>query len=67
MDLADSESPNFRGDTLQANWCHRGVFTDSSKGLVLYYHYANTNVGLGDGSYLFGWNALQWSSGWPYV
>ncbi|TVY82168.1 putative arabinan endo-1,5-alpha-L-arabinosidase A [Lachnellula suecica] len=25
------------------------------------------NVGLGDGSYLFGWNALSWSGGWPYV
>jgi arabinan endo-1,5-alpha-L-arabinosidase len=45
----------------------RGVFTDSSKGLVLYYHYADTTVGLGDGSYKFGWNVLKWSSGWPSV
>lgn len=45
----------------------RGVFTDSSLGLVLYYHYANTNVGLGDGAYLFGWNKLNWSNGWPSV
>ncbi|OBU01332.1 hypothetical protein VE01_00594 [Pseudogymnoascus verrucosus] len=45
----------------------QGVFTDSSLGLVLYYHYANTNVGLGDGAYLFGWNKLTWSNGWPVV
>jgi len=45
----------------------QGVFTDSSKGLVLYYHYANKDVGLGDGSYLFGWNVLGWSNGWPTV
>jgi arabinan endo-1,5-alpha-L-arabinosidase len=45
----------------------QGVFTDSSLGLVLYYHYAKTTVGLGDGSYLFGWNKLSWSSGWPVV
>ncbi|TVY17150.1 putative arabinan endo-1,5-alpha-L-arabinosidase A [Lachnellula arida] len=46
---------------------NRGVFTDSSKGLVLYYHYADTSVGMGDGSYLFGWNVLGWSDGWPTV
>ncbi|KAF4628192.1 hypothetical protein G7Y89_g9961 [Cudoniella acicularis] len=45
----------------------QGVFTDTSKGLVLYYHYADTDVGLGDASYLFGWNVLKWSSGWPEV
>ncbi|KFX89000.1 hypothetical protein O988_08805 [Pseudogymnoascus sp. VKM F-3808] len=45
----------------------QGVFTDSSLGLVLYYHYAKTTVGLGDGAYLFGWNKLSWSNGWPSV
>ncbi|KAH9213431.1 putative arabinan endo-1,5-alpha-L-arabinosidase A [Leptodontidium sp. 2 PMI_412] len=45
----------------------QGVFNDKSKGLVLYYHYADTNVGLGDGAYLFGWNVLNWSGGWPSV
>jgi arabinan endo-1,5-alpha-L-arabinosidase len=45
----------------------QGVFTDSSKGLVLYYHYADTTVGLADADYKFGWNALKWSNGWPYV
>jgi arabinan endo-1,5-alpha-L-arabinosidase len=44
----------------------QGVFTDSSKDLILYYHYANKNIGLGDGDYLFGWNVLKWSTdGWP--
>lgn len=69
MDLVDSEfSPTlqvFRGNVVTND--NRGVFTDSSMGLVLYYHYANTNVGLGDGQYLFGWNKLSWSNGWPYV
>ena len=45
----------------------RGVFTDTSRGLVLYYHYADTDVGLADADYLFGWNTLSWSSGWPVV
>ncbi|CAG8973708.1 hypothetical protein HYALB_00006979 [Hymenoscyphus albidus] len=45
----------------------QGVFQDSKQGLVLYYHYANTDVGLGDGQYLFGYNALKWSGGWPSV
>lgn len=46
----------------------RGVFTDSSLGLVLYYHYADPDVGLDFNSYLFGWNALSWSDdGWPMV
>lgn len=46
---------------------NRGVYTDSSLGLVLYYHYADTNVGLADSQYVFGWNQLKWSNGWPYV
>jgi len=45
----------------------QGVYDDTEKGLVLYYHYADTDVGLGDGSYLFGWNVLTWSDGWPAV
>ncbi|KIN02678.1 glycoside hydrolase family 43 protein [Oidiodendron maius Zn] len=45
----------------------QGVFTDTSRGLVLYYHYADTDVGLADADYLFGWNTLSWSSGWPVV
>lgn len=45
----------------------QGVFNAGSIGLVLYYHYADTTVGLGDGSYKLGWNVLTWSSGWPVV
>ncbi|KAH6710572.1 glycosyl hydrolase [Leptodontidium sp. MPI-SDFR-AT-0119] len=45
----------------------QGGFTDGSLGLVLYYHYAKTTVGLGDGSCLFGWNKLSWSNGWQVV
>jgi len=45
----------------------RGVYTGSSLGDVLYYHYADKNVGLADSEYLFGWNVLSYSSGWPVV
>ncbi|KAE9375912.1 glycoside hydrolase family 43 protein [Stipitochalara longipes BDJ] len=45
----------------------QGVFTSSTEGLVLYYHYADTNVGLADADYLFGWNVLSWDDGWPVV
>jgi arabinan endo-1,5-alpha-L-arabinosidase len=46
----------------------QGVFTDSSKGLVLYYHYANKSVGLADADYLFGRNVLKWTTdGWSEV
>ncbi|RDW84261.1 arabinan endo-1,5-alpha-L-arabinosidase-2 [Coleophoma cylindrospora] len=45
----------------------QGVFTDSSNGLVLYYHYVDTSVGYADSQKRFGWNKLSWSSGWPVV
>lgn len=45
----------------------QGVFTDSSKGLVLYYHYADTTKGIADADYLLGWNTFTWSNGWPTV
>ena len=45
----------------------QGILTDPNYGTVLYYHYANTNIGLGDGDYQFGWNTLSWSGGWPAV
>lgn len=28
---------------------------------------ANTNVGIADSAYRFGWNTVYWSSGWPSV
>ncbi|KAL6235528.1 Arabinan endo-1,5-alpha-L-arabinosidase C [Aspergillus navahoensis] len=45
----------------------QGVFEDSSRGWVLYYHYANPNIGLSTSQYQFGWNVLQWTDGWPSV
>lgn len=46
----------------------QGVYADTAEGgAVLYYHYADTSVGLGDGDYRFGWNKLSWSTGWPVV
>lgn len=45
----------------------RGVFTDSTHGPVLYYHYVDTTIGYGDGQKLFGWNKIDFSSGWPVV
>ncbi|PSR78132.1 glycosyl hydrolase [Coniella lustricola] len=44
----------------------QGIFVDATYGgAVLYYHYADTNIGLADSEYQFGWNALSWSTGWP--
>lgn len=28
---------------------------------------ADTSVGLGDGDYLFGFNKISWSTGWPVL
>lgn len=46
---------------------HRGVFTDPDLGPVLYYHYVDTTIGYADNQKLFGWNAIDFSSGWPVV
>ncbi|OGM47505.1 arabinan endo-1 [Aspergillus bombycis] len=45
----------------------QGVYTDPSLGPVLYYHYVDTTIGYGDSQKLFGWNAIDFSSGWPSV
>ena len=45
----------------------QGVFNDPKNGPVLYYHYVNTNIGYGDGDKQFGWNTIDFSSGWPVV
>ncbi|KAJ3086817.1 hypothetical protein HK100_008564 [Physocladia obscura] len=45
----------------------QGIFTNSAGQPVLYYHYASTTVGLADADYLFGYNVLSWSNGWPSV
>jgi hypothetical protein len=47
--------------------CFRGVFTDPTLGPVLYYHYIDTTVGYADDQTLFGWNVIDFSSGWPVV
>jgi len=46
---------------------HRGVFTDPSLGPILYYHYVDTTIGYADSQKLFGWNKIDFSSGWPVV
>ncbi|KAJ5337545.1 uncharacterized protein N7506_005567 [Penicillium brevicompactum] len=45
----------------------QGVFTDSRLGPVLYYHYVDTTIGYADSQKLFGWNKIDFSSGWPVV
>lgn len=45
----------------------QGVMTDPNYGTVLYYHYADTSIGISDADYQFGWNTLNWSGGWPSV
>lgn len=34
---------------------------------VLYYHYVDTRIGYSDGQKRFGWNKIDFSSGWPVV
>ncbi|KAE8144569.1 putative arabinan endo-1,5-alpha-L-arabinosidase A [Aspergillus avenaceus] len=45
----------------------QGVFDDPTLGPVLYYHYVDTTIGFADGQKLFGWNQLDFSTGWPVV
>ncbi|KAF7595106.1 hypothetical protein BBP40_007310 [Aspergillus hancockii] len=45
----------------------QGVYNDPSLGPVLYYHYVDTTIGYADGQKRFGWNKIDFSSGWPVV
>ncbi|OKL55972.1 Arabinan endo-1,5-alpha-L-arabinosidase A [Talaromyces atroroseus] len=45
----------------------QGVFTDPTLGPVLYYHYINTTIGYADDEAQFGWNTIDFSTGWPVV
>ncbi|KXX75807.1 putative arabinan endo-1,5-alpha-L-arabinosidase A [Madurella mycetomatis] len=53
------------------NWVYgpggQGVYQDPTYGPVLYYHYVDTRIGYADGQKRFGWNRLDFSSGWPVV
>ncbi|PIA94231.1 putative arabinan endo-1,5-alpha-L-arabinosidase A [Cercospora beticola] len=43
----------------------QSVYNDSKDGWLLVYHYVDTTIGFADGQKQFGWNKLDWSSGWP--
>jgi arabinan endo-1,5-alpha-L-arabinosidase len=45
----------------------QGVYNIADLGPVLYYHYADTRVGLADREKFFGVNYLDFSSGWPVL
>lgn len=45
----------------------QGIIDDPTHGPVIYYHYANTSIGLDGSDYQFGWNVLDWSGGWPSI
>ncbi|KAG7284624.1 hypothetical protein NEMBOFW57_009229 [Staphylotrichum longicolle] len=45
----------------------QGVYQDPTYGPVLYYHYVDTRIGFADGQKKFGWNKINFSSGWPVV
>ncbi|KAJ0423606.1 putative arabinan endo-1,5-alpha-L-arabinosidase A [Aspergillus carlsbadensis] len=45
----------------------QGIFTDPTLGPVLYYHYVDTTIGYADSQKVFGWNVIDFSSGWPVV
>lgn len=46
----------------------QGVMVDPQLGkVILYYHYVNPKVGYAYDQFQFGWNELDFSSGWPVV
>ncbi|KAI1811971.1 glycoside hydrolase family 43 protein [Poronia punctata] len=45
----------------------QGVYDDPTHGPILYYHYVDTTIGYADGDKRFGWNTIDFSSGWPVV
>ena len=46
---------------------YRGVYDDPTHGSVLYYAYTNTSIGYANDEKQFGWNVIDWSSGWPVI
>ncbi|KAI0532650.1 glycosyl hydrolase [Xylaria digitata] len=45
----------------------QGVYQDPTYGPILYYHYVDKTIGYADGDKRFGWNTINFSSGWPVV
>ncbi|ROT36749.1 glycoside hydrolase family 43 protein [Sodiomyces alkalinus F11] len=45
----------------------QGVYLDPQLGPVLYYHYLDTRIGYADRQKQFGWNRIDFSSGWPVL
>ncbi|TGJ82366.1 hypothetical protein E0Z10_g6420 [Xylaria hypoxylon] len=45
----------------------QGVYQDPTNGPILYYHYVDKTIGYSDGDKRFGWNTIDFSSGWPVV
>lgn len=46
----------------------QGVLYDPNLGSpVIYYHYVNPSVSYSYDDFYFGWNRLDFSSGWPVV
>ncbi|KAK4504810.1 hypothetical protein PRZ48_002772 [Zasmidium cellare] len=43
------------------------VYDDPVNGWILGYHYVDTTIGYADGDKRFGWNIIDFSSGWPVV
>jgi arabinan endo-1,5-alpha-L-arabinosidase len=43
------------------------LYQDPVQGPILAYHYVDRRVGYADGQKRFGWNKLDFSSGWPMV
>lgn len=66
MDLVDSKWRQSLFQIISTNH-RRGVYTDPKLGPILYYHYVDTTIGYADSQKLFGWNVIDFSSGWPSV
>ncbi|KAJ5115692.1 hypothetical protein N7456_000040 [Penicillium angulare] len=45
----------------------QGVYDDPTYGTVLYYAYTDITIGYADDQKQFGFNVIDWSTGWPVV
>ncbi|KAI1823518.1 glycosyl hydrolase [Xylaria intraflava] len=45
----------------------QGLYQDPTYGPIIYYHYVDTTIGYADADKRFGWNTIDFSSGWPVV
>ncbi|KAI9734351.1 MAG: hypothetical protein M1834_002457 [Cirrosporium novae-zelandiae] len=55
------------GDNVYAPGGQGVMYDDGVGSVVMYYHYVNPNIGYAAADFLFGYNKLDFTSGWPVV